>query len=79
MIREIDVNDDGYVTDFNLEWAATTEASNNVSLIVFAVVQMLMPSNVEEILRDYDFAVKDKMLYETTCVGLTAHKMLIFP
>ena len=69
LIMEIDANDDGCVRSFNLEWVATTEASKNVSLIVFAVVHMLMLSNAEEILDRYDFAVIDGTACDETSDG----------
>ena len=71
LIVEFSTNDYGYVKRFDLEWTGTTEASNNVSLIVFAVVNMLMPSNVDEILRGFDFAVIDEKLYDVSSDGTT--------
>ena len=63
LIIDIWTDDYGNVDNIQLNWAATQEANDNATLIAFALVHMLMPTNADEVIEDFGYALTD----DVTC------------
>ena len=63
LIIEIGMDDAGKVDEVGLNWTIAGEANDNATLIAFALIHMLMPTNADEIVQDFGTALES----DTTC------------
>ena len=67
----IDIGTDNYgnVDNVQLNWIYTTEANNNATLIAFALVHMLMPTDADETYKDFNLAITDDVSFRNDSDG----------